>query len=121
MIEGRELKGKDIVLVQYGKIYPPEYYEKRRGRRPSVTSYKIDKTKVSQIKIVTVTMVVTGRESIDMDSKKMATKIYYIDKNGVQGITKLEENPKFILVEDNLYVHSSAMNVLDQIRDKING
>lgn len=121
MIEGRELKGKDIVLVQYGKIYPPEYYEKRRGRRPSVTSYKIDKTKVSQIKIVTVTMVVTGRESIDMDSKKMATKIYYIDKNGVRGITKLEENPKFILVENNLYVHSSAMNVLDQIRDKING
>ena len=120
-INVKDLKGKTLVIVEYSKIYPPEYYEKRRGRKSAVTSYKLDKDNIVKATKVVVEQAFTSRDSIDMDSKKMTTKIHYRDNNGNTGNLKLEEHPTFTEIFPDVYVYSPLLRLSDQIENLLNG
>lgn len=119
--EAKDLKGKSIVIAEFEKVFPPEYYKPHRGRRPSVTKYSLNKDKVQSIQIAIVDTVTTGRAFVDMDSQQMMTRLYYHFKDGTTGVSKFEPNPIFIEVIDGVYIHKSLEPVIDQIRNLLNG
>lgn len=116
----RDLKDKTIVIVEFEKVYPPEYYKPHRGRRSSITKYSLNKDKVESIKLAVVDMATTGRAFVDMDSRQMMTRLYYHFEDGTTGAMKYEPNPVFIEILDGIYVHKELESVVDQIKSLIN-
>lgn len=119
--KAKDLKGKNIIIAEFEKIFPPEYYKPHRGRKSSITKYSLNKDKVQSVQIAMVDTVTTGRAFIDMDSRQMMTRLYYHFKNGATGVLKFESDPIFIEVIDGVYAHKSLEPVINQIKDLLNG
>lgn len=116
----QDMVGKQTVIVEYAKIYPPEYYEKHRGRRKAVTSFRYDPDNIVSANLAIVDSIDTHRESIDMDSRKMITKMWY-KINGTPGSFKLDPNTKFIEIEPDIYIPSNIIHLKEQIINLIDG
>lgn len=120
-VEAKSLKkGDNIILVTYAKIYPDEYYIKKRGRRKSVTSYKIDTNIITEAKQVTIDTVSTHRKTIDMDSREMITRIQYFDKNHVSGTLAIAPETLFSEISNGAYIQSSQIHLLEQVNRILN-
>lgn len=117
----KELKDKTIAIVEFEKVYPPEYYKPHRGRKSSITKYSLNRNKVESVRLAKVDSTTTGRAFVDMDSQQMMTRLHYHFEDGQTGTMKFEPNPIFIELVDNIYIHNSLESVADQIRDILNG
>lgn len=117
----KDLKDKQIVIVEFEKVYPPEYFKPHRGRKSSITKYSLNKDKVESVKLATIDYANTGRAFVDMDSRQMMTHLYYHFDDGTTGSMKFEPNPIFLELTDSIYVHKSLEPVIDQINNLLNG
>ena len=119
-VEARTLKeGFKLIIITYGKIYPDSYFEKKKGRRPSVTSYKVDTNKVETANLTTITFVTTHRKTIDMDSRDMITRIQYSSDSNNSTLA-IAPDALFTEIEENIYIQSSHLPLIDQIKAKLN-
>lgn len=119
-IDNKQITSKTIILVEYEKEFPPEHFIKKRGRKPSVTKYTLNKDKIVSAKKVKVDRIAVGRDVVDIDNKKMVTRVYYRDENGKSGIIKYEESPDYLEILPGIYIHSSLEHLIDQILTYIN-
>lgn len=119
--DAKDLKGKTIVVAEFEKVYPPEYYKPHRGRKSSITKYSLDRNKVESIRLAVVDLATTGRAFIDMDSRQMMTRLHYHFEDGTTGTMKFEPNPVFIELTDSIYIYEGLESVSDQILKLING
>ena len=119
-LNNKTISGHIIVLVDYVRVYPPEYYVKKRGRKPSITSYTLDKNRVDSIQKVVVESANIQRDSIDLDQVKLVTKLNYRSMdNKTTGVLKLPPDETYVEIAKDIYVPNTYMYLENQILSKL--